>query len=171
LNNACITAALVLLLSVSAASAEDKAIAPYDSIQSSHLAISLHSQAHRLAHKLEYHYPFTSWARHQGSTIAHTAHQLEQDVASGHALRCRRELQCLQKQLNQVELLMRRSIALHGRADGVHIRGSLKQMQEIATSLERSLELAEISQTDHNTLEWRIGEPAKIQRRSLSSIE
>lgn len=148
LNNACITAALIVLHSFSAASAEENDCEPDDSVQSLHSAIALHTHAHRLAHELEYHYRYTNWARHQGATMSHLAHQIEQDVSLGDGSRCRRKVQCLQKQLDHVELLMRRSIALHGRADGGHVPDSLRQMKDLAESLDRSLERLEVGRRD-----------------------
>lgn len=145
MNNARITVALIVLLTVSAASAEDNNVLD-DFIQSTHAAITLHAHAHRLAHELEYHYPFTNWARHQGSSMSHLAHQIEQDVSSGHVSRCRQKVQCLQKQLNHLELRMSRSIALHGRADGGHVRDRVKQIQELATLLDRLLQQTEARQ-------------------------
>jgi len=129
--------AILALVVVSSASADHK-------VRDRHapplrLAHALHVQAHVLAEEINYHYSHSEWPHHQMNRISRLVVSLERDLASGHLYQVHRNLHHIEIMLHHLDLRLRSSVAVHDHAGARHLTANVKEMEELAESLEHSL--------------------------------
>lgn len=141
------TFAIVSLVAVSSASAdhkhENRPARPID------LAHALHVQAESLEREIEHHYPNGHGTQHRTYIISRLAVSTERELSHGHTLAARRNLASLHQTLHEVDNFLRQSIA-NGRPDGVHVRKSVREMDQLIGTLERSLRFTDVGHHNHN---------------------